>query len=42
MASLNIVCPLMIVKGDGTLALAETVAKRPIAVPATAFAVATW
>src|SRR6185312_6784021 len=30
MASLNIVCPLMIVKGDGTLALAETVAKRPI------------
>src|SRR6185312_13502777 len=30
MASLRIVCPLMIVKGDGTLALAETVAKRPI------------
>ncbi|WP_368905165.1 hydantoinase/oxoprolinase family protein [Taklimakanibacter lacteus] len=30
MASLKIVCPLMIVKGDGTLALAETVAKRPI------------
>ncbi|MGE3874636.1 MAG: hydantoinase/oxoprolinase family protein [Parvibaculaceae bacterium] len=30
MAQLKIVCPLMIVKGDGTLALAETVAKRPI------------
>jgi N-methylhydantoinase A/oxoprolinase/acetone carboxylase beta subunit len=30
MDSLKIVCPLMIVKGDGTLALAETVAKRPI------------
>jgi N-methylhydantoinase A/oxoprolinase/acetone carboxylase beta subunit len=30
MASLRIVCPLMIVKGDGTLALADTVAKRPI------------
>ena len=30
MAALNIVCPLMIVKGDGTLALAETVVKRPI------------
>jgi N-methylhydantoinase A/oxoprolinase/acetone carboxylase beta subunit len=30
MASLEIVCPLMIVKGDGTLALADTVAKRPI------------
>ncbi|MGE4248906.1 MAG: hydantoinase/oxoprolinase family protein [Parvibaculaceae bacterium] len=30
MAELKIVCPLMIVKGDGTLALAETVAKRPI------------
>ncbi|QIG52003.1 hydantoinase/oxoprolinase family protein [Nordella sp. HKS 07] len=30
MASLKIVCPLMIVKGDGTLALAETVAMRPI------------
>ena len=30
MAALKIVCPLMIVKGDGTLALAETVAKRPI------------
>jgi N-methylhydantoinase A/oxoprolinase/acetone carboxylase beta subunit len=30
MSSLEIVCPLMIVKGDGTLALAETVAKRPI------------
>lgn len=30
MAGLKIVCPLMIVKGDGTLALAETVAMRPI------------
>lgn len=30
MAALKIVCPLMIVKGDGTLALAETVATRPI------------
>lgn len=30
MAGLKIQCPLMIVKGDGTLALAETVAKRPI------------
>ena len=30
MAELGIVCPLMIVKGDGTLALAETVALRPI------------
>ena len=30
MAQLQIVCPLMIVKGDGTLALAETVATRPI------------
>lgn len=30
MATLKIVCPLMIVKGDGTLALADTVAKRPI------------
>jgi N-methylhydantoinase A/oxoprolinase/acetone carboxylase beta subunit len=30
MAGLGIVCPLMIVKGDGTLALAETVALRPI------------
>ncbi len=30
MISLRIVCPLMIVKGDGSLALAETVAKRPI------------
>lgn len=30
MATLNIACPLMIVKGDGTLALAETVARRPI------------
>lgn len=30
MAQLQIACPLMIVKGDGTLALAETVALRPI------------
>lgn len=30
MAQLSIQCPLMIVKGDGTLALAETVALRPI------------
>ncbi|MGQ0486388.1 MAG: hydantoinase/oxoprolinase family protein [Hyphomicrobiales bacterium] len=30
MAGLGIDCPLMIVKGDGTLALAETVATRPI------------
>ncbi len=30
MAAFKIVCPLMIVKGDGTLALADTVVKRPI------------
>ncbi len=30
MTKLQINCPLMIVKGDGTLALAETVATRPI------------
>ncbi len=30
MAQWQIQCPLMIVKGDGTLALAETVATRPI------------
>ena len=30
MAQLQIVCPLMIVKGDGTLALAQSVALRPI------------
>ncbi len=30
MAELNIDCPLMVVKGDGTLALAERVALRPI------------
>ncbi len=30
MTHLGIVCPLMIVKGDGTLALAEKVALRPI------------
>lgn len=30
MAQLHIHCPLMIVKGDGTLALAESVATRPI------------
>lgn len=30
MEALQIRCPLMIVKGDGTLALAETVARKPI------------
>ena len=30
MKSFDIVCPLMIVKGDGTLALADAVAMRPI------------
>jgi N-methylhydantoinase A/oxoprolinase/acetone carboxylase beta subunit len=30
MAQLGIVCPLMIVKGDGSLALAHSVASRPI------------
>jgi N-methylhydantoinase A/oxoprolinase/acetone carboxylase beta subunit len=30
MAQLHIACPLMIVKGDGSLALAESVAMRPI------------
>ena len=30
MAQLQIRCPLMIVKGDGTLALAESVVTRPI------------
>jgi N-methylhydantoinase A/oxoprolinase/acetone carboxylase beta subunit len=30
MAEIGIVCPLMIVKGDGTLALAQSVAARPI------------
>ena len=30
MAGLDIACPLMVVKGDGTLALAERVALRPI------------
>lgn len=30
MQQLQIVCPLMIVKGDGTLALAEAIATRPI------------
>ena len=30
MKQLHITCPLMIVKGDGTLALAESVATRPI------------
>ena len=30
MANLKFVCPLMIMKGDGTLALAESVAMRPI------------
>jgi N-methylhydantoinase A/oxoprolinase/acetone carboxylase beta subunit len=30
MTELGLSCPLMMVKGDGTLALADTVAKRPI------------
>jgi hypothetical protein len=30
MTTMQIQCPLMIVKGDGTLALAESVARRPI------------
>ncbi len=30
MSAMQIQCPLMIVKGDGTLALAESVARRPI------------
>ena len=46
MAELDIVCPLMIVKGDGTLALAEKVALRPIETvlsgPAASLVGASW
>ena len=46
MAELGIVCPLMIVKGDGTLALAEKVALRPIETvlsgPAASLVGASW
>ena len=46
MAQLQIVCPLMIVKGDGTLALAEKVALRPIETvlsgPAASLVGASW
>ena len=46
MAELGIACPLMIVKGDGTLALAETVALRPIETvlsgPAASLVGASW
>ncbi|MCA3555544.1 hydantoinase/oxoprolinase family protein [Aestuariivirga sp.] len=46
MAELGIVCPLMIVKGDGTLALAERVALRPIETvlsgPAASLVGASW
>ena len=46
MAGLDIVCPLMIVKGDGTLALAEKVALRPIETvlsgPAASLVGASW
>ena len=46
MRELNIVCPLMIVKGDGTLALAEKVALRPIETvlsgPAASLVGASW
>ena len=46
MAELRIVCPLMIVKGDGTLALAERVALRPIETvlsgPAASLVGASW
>ncbi len=46
MADLHIVCPLMIVKGDGTLALAEKVALRPIETvlsgPAASLVGASW
>ncbi|MFT3987133.1 hydantoinase/oxoprolinase family protein [Aestuariivirga sp.] len=46
MAGLGIVCPLMIVKGDGTLALAEKVALRPIETvlsgPAASMVGASW
>ena len=46
MAQLGIECPLMIVKGDGTLALAEKVALRPIETvlsgPAASLVGASW
>ncbi len=46
MADLHIDCPLMIVKGDGTLALAERVALRPIETvlsgPAASLVGASW
>jgi N-methylhydantoinase A/oxoprolinase/acetone carboxylase beta subunit len=46
MAEFGIVCPLMIVKGDGTLALAEKVALRPIETvlsgPAASLVGASW
>jgi N-methylhydantoinase A/oxoprolinase/acetone carboxylase beta subunit len=46
MAELGIVCPLMIVKGDGTLALADQVALRPIETvlsgPAASLVGASW
>lgn len=46
MDELGIVCPLMIVKGDGTLALAERVALRPIETvlsgPAASLVGASW
>jgi len=46
MDGLGIVCPLMIVKGDGTLALAEKVALRPIETvlsgPAASLVGASW
>ncbi|MCB1380415.1 MAG: hydantoinase/oxoprolinase family protein [Alphaproteobacteria bacterium] len=46
MADLGISCPLMIVKGDGTLALAEKVALRPIETvlsgPAASLVGASW
>ena len=46
MAELKISCPLMIVKGDGTLALAEKVALRPIETvlsgPAASLVGASW
>lgn len=46
MAGLNIICPLMIAKGDGSLALAEKVALRPIETvlsgPAASLVGASW
>ena len=46
MAALHIKCPLMVVKGDGTLALAEKVAMRPIETvlsgPAASLVGASW